>query len=73
MYSSKFETLTRLTIQIIKLLNTERNCKICLEQYDFKSFCDVELLFYERVKIQVHVAHTFLSVNLSVMGRMKQF
>lgn len=55
-----------------KLLNTERNCKICLEQYDFKSFCDVELLFYERVKIQIHVGHIFLSVNLSVMGRMKQ-
>lgn len=32
-----------------KLLNTERNCKICLEQYDFKSFCGVQLVFYERV------------------------
>lgn len=32
-----------------KLLNTERNGKICLEQYDFKSFCGVQLLFSERV------------------------
>lgn len=39
--------------------NTERNDKICLEQYDFKSFCGVQLLFYERVYIPVRFGRTF--------------
>lgn len=56
-----------------KLLNTEGNYKICLEQYDFKSSCGVHLLFNERVRIQISFGHTFLSVNLSAMGRMKQY